>query len=431
MRPMDAVKPKEEHQKLLPHCIRSEEGMTSSLCTYPDLADDYSDLRPEHFLTPECRSIFSAFTDLRAKGRGVDMFSLQSELGPELSHAIGAHRFPDFFTYPTRHMAGTFYAVLLEKSALRRAYLAGEWIRRQSMECKDAESFLNEASKRLTEISVETATDNVLEPAVAQAMQRLDRMDRGEKPALVQTPITAWNKLFGGIGDGRFYALASRPGLGKTAIMEQMITTYLQLDWTVVVFEKDMSPQMLVERIACREASVPYWKYDREILDERQRRNVRTMLKALDPARLLLFNPSGLTAEKMCAIARREIRQRKARAVFLDHIQVLRFPGRDLREGLTQSSLTIRANVTETNVPHIVLAHINRDGSKGRPQPENIKEFDQLFGDVDALGLLWSPIDAADATGEERPMKLYAAKNRGGAVTEEDLKFNGPLLKFT
>lgn len=425
-----ADKPKEEHQKLLPHCLKSEEGMVSSICTFPDLMEDHP-LRPEHFLTVHCRSLFSAVADLRAKGRGVDMFSVQAELGPEMCREIGEHRIPDFFAYPTRQMASTFYETLLEKSALRKAHLAGDWMRRESMECKDVEGFLEQATKRVQEITVETSGENVLEESVAQAMERLDRMERGEKTRMVQTPITAWNKAFGGIGDGRFYAIASRPGLGKTAIMEQMITQYLNLDWTVVVFEKDMSPQMLVERIACREASVPFWRYDREVLDERERRKVRLMLNALDPARLLLFNPSGLTAEKMCAIARREIRKSKARAVFLDHIQVLRFPGRDLREGLTQSSITIRQNVTDTGVPHIVLAHINRDGAKGRPEPENIKEFDQLFGDVDALGLLWSPVDAAEATGEERPMKLYAAKNRGGAVHEEDVKFNGPLLKFT
>lgn len=359
------------------------------------------------------------------------MFTIQAEMGPDEVKMIGVHHIMDFCHYPTKEMAATFYEMLMQKSALRRAYLTGEWMKRESMDCKDAPRFCEEAAKRVLDLRTDQITENVLEASVGQAYERLGRMDRGEKPKIRMTPIEAWNKLFGGIGDGRFYGIASRPGLGKTAMMEQMITRYLSQNEAVAVFEKDMSPQMLVERIACREANVPYWRYDREILNERERKDVRIMLSALDPSKLLLFNPAGLTAEKMCSIVRREIRAKGVRAVFLDHIQVLRFPGRDLREGLTQSSLTIRQNVTETGVSHIVLAHINRDGAKGRPQPENIKEFDQFFGDVDALALLWSEVEAAENTGEERAMKLYAAKNRGGAVVEENLKFNGPLLKFT
>jgi replicative DNA helicase len=418
-----------ESQQMLPYCARSEEGMVGCICQNAALLDEMA-LTADHFLTFECRQVFEAAKELHGQGKGVDVFSVQSQLGPEIVAKIQHHRMSQITFYPSPQMAGTFYAILSEKLTLRRAYLMGDWLKRSSLESKDVNALCEDASKRAADLSADAIGDNILEDAVKQAYERLNRMDRGEKPKLVMTPITAWNKLFGGIGDGRFYALASRPGLGKTAMMEQMITQYLALDWPVIVFEKDMSPQMLVERIACREAGAPYWKYDREVLSDVERRNVRRMLSALDPGKLLLFNPNGLTAEKMCAIARREIRAKKAKAVFLDHIQVLRFPGKDLREGLTQSSLTIRQNVTETGVPHIVLAHINREGAEGRPKPENIKEFDQLFGDVDALALLWSEVEAAENTGEHRAMKLYAAKNRGGAVMEEDLTFNGPLLKF-
>lgn len=401
----------------------------ATLCSFPDLIDEFP-LESQHFLTPAANSVFRALQSLHDKGQQIDLFTVQAEMGPHEVEQIGLHRMTDFCCYPTRHTAATFYETLLDKAALRRAYLAGDWMKRESMECRDAAQFCEEAARRVCELRTEQISENILPEAVGQALARLDRMDRGEKPRVLLTHVAAWDKVFGGIGDGRFYALASRPGLGKTAMMEQIITAYLMRDEAVAVFEKDMSPQMLVERIACREAKVPFWRYDREILEEHERKKVRLGLSYLDPNRLLLFNPNGLTAERMCSIVRRQIRAKGIRAVFLDHIQVLRFPGRDLREGLTQSSLIIRNNVTETGVPHIVLAHINRDGAKGRPQPENIKEFDQLFGDVDALGLLWSEVEAADVKGDERPMKLYAAKNRGGAVVEEDCKFNGPILKF-
>jgi replicative DNA helicase len=420
----------EPKEVLSPHCSINERFMACLITsTKGSVLDEYP-LSVEHFYTPAPRAFFSACWRLHEGKKAITEASIQSELGPDMMLAMGQSAFLKLCDYVSPAYAPTAYAILCEKLTLRRAERLGRWLLSETWNAGDIGQFCSTAVHMANELEVASESDNELETAVAHANERLDRMDRGDKPARRNMPVNAWNQVFGGIMDGRFYAIASRPGLGKTALMEQFITSYLILDETVVVFEKDMSPQMLVERIACREAKVPFWRYERETLSKQERDDVRHMLKALDPARLRIFNPVGFTAEKMCAIARREIRQHKAKAIFLDHIQCLRFPGKDLREGLTASSLAIRANVTETGVAHIVLAHINREGSKGRPQPENIKEFDQLFGDVDALALLWSEVEAADAK-EDRPMKLYAAKNRGGAVVEESLNFNGPLLKFT
>jgi replicative DNA helicase len=413
------------------YCEVSERGMTGCIVSTGGAVMDELPLTGEHFFGWKERQVFGAAQRLHGAGKSIDLFSVLSELGRETVTKIGHAEMTELCHYPAPSLAATFHATLCEQLTLRRADALGRWMTAEASLRPNVGQFCATASARVAGLEVLSDNENVLKDAVEQAKARIGRMERGEKPLLLQTPIEAWNRMFGGIADGRFYAIASRPGLGKTAMLEQMATTYLMRNECVVIFEKDMAPQLLVERIACREASVPFWKYDREQLDADQCRRVRLMLDALDPGKLLIFNPNGLTAEKLCAIARRAIRTHKAKVIFLDHIQALRFPGKDLREGLTMSSLTLRANVTETNVPHVVLAHINRDGSKGRPQPENIKEFDQLFGDVDALALLWSEVEAADIKPfKKRPMKLYSAKNRGGAVTEETLFFNGPLLKF-
>lgn len=426
---METDKPKIQ---MAHHCESSEKGMIGCVVRSGGAILDEYELTQDHFLTYAPGEIFKAVVRLRKKEKAIDLFSVQGEMDPDALEKIGACHMSDLCHYPSLSMAETFFTTLCEMLTLRKGLQMALWVETTLLAGKpDIGHFCANAARLANELECQPKSDNVLESAVLQAKERIRRMQAGEKPHRVPTPINAWNAMFGGIADGRYYAIASRPGLGKTAMMEQMLTVYLNLQIPVIIFEKDMSPQLLVERIACREAGVPFWKYDREMLDERECKKVSIMLDGLDPSYLKIFNPTGLTADKMCAIARKEIKRSGARAVFLDHIQCLRFNGKDLREGLTSASLTIRQCVTETNVPHIVLAHINRDGAKGRPAPENIKEFDQLFGDVDALGLLWSEVEAADVeNGKPRPMKLYAAKNRGGAVTEEDLLFHGPLLKF-
>jgi len=246
----------------------------------------------------------------------------------------------------------------------------------------------------------------------------------------IPTTLGPWDEQFGGLMPGQLYALAGRPATGKTAALEMMIQACLERELPVCVFEKDMSPEKLIARMACRATDVQYWRYSRGAMHPAEIRNLRRGIEVFEKCPMHLYNPTGLTAERMCQIARRDIRINGVKAVFLDHIQALKV-GKDLREGLTQASLTIRASVTETDVPHVVLAHINRNGAKGRPRPEDIKEFDQLYGDCDGMMILWNDQDRTElAQDEMMTTKFYTAKNRDGGVSEAEMLFDGTRMMF-
>jgi replicative DNA helicase len=387
---------------------------------------------PEHFFDPDFHGLFCAIDTLHRSGKDIDQWTVQAQLGPAECQRLGYANLSDWLHYPSPAMATTLFETLCEKLTLRRAFKMGTWLTQTATTTKDAMGLCSEVDRRCAELPAVASVENLRDKTVEQVLAKIQRIRTGDRSRRMLTPIGAWNRLFGGISEGKYYALASRPGLGKTSMMEQMAGTYMAANMPVLIFERDMSPQVLMERIGCRIAGVPFWRMERECLNPLECDRVALIVEAIKDAPLILYSPSNMTAEMMCAITRRECRVNKIAAVFLDHIQCLRFVGNDFREGLTKSSLTIRNCVTDTNVPHIVLAHLNRDGASGRPKPENIKEFDQLFGDVDALALLWSEVEAVDVPeGEARPMKLYAAKNRGGPVSEDDLSFDGSILKFS
>ncbi len=364
-------------------------------------------------------------------GSPVNRRTVMAKLGQGMEEIGGVHMVSDVCSYPSPSQAGHFFGVIDGKLTLRRAYDVAKWMEGEAKTTDDPRSFVNRIHNRTEALEAASDGENVL-PSVLDAIEeKLGRMERGEVAASFQTPLPAWNRAFGGIMDGCLYALAGRPGCGKTAMMEQIIQGYLEKEIPVSVFEKDMSPQKLIERCVCRAVRVPFWRFNRNQLLDHHAKDIRMGVKVFRDSPLYLYNPKGLTADKMCAIARMDIRTKGVKAIFLDHIQALRV-GRDLREGLTAASLTIRANTTDTGIPHFVLAHINRDGGKGgRPKADHIKEFDQLFGDCDAMGLLWSETDRTDfLPGERIPMNLYVAKNRDGALLEEKLLLDGEMLTF-
>jgi replicative DNA helicase len=214
-------------------------------------------------------------------------------------------------------------------------------------------------------------------------------------------------------------------------MMEEMVGDLVANDIPVVVFEKDMSPRKFIERIACRTARVAYWKLFRGILKKDEITLLNDVLESLRDVPLFLYNPVGLTADKLCSIMRREKRIHGVKAGFLDHIQALKV-GDEMRIGLTQASLELRRCITETDIPFVAIAHLNRHGGQdSRPSANDIKEFDQLFGDVDAMAMLWSEQKPEDVPpGEMQEVKFYTPKNRDGAVSEQSLLFDGQYLRF-
>lgn len=386
---------------------------------------------PEAFFDPAFRTIYSAALAIHKSGGKVSAEAVMAKFEGQIF--VGGQNILDVCYYPIPSMAGQFYETLSNWLSLRRARTMAEQILGDVEAVKLPEAATTICQQIITtsaSLLPSSSCDNVLDDACGTLEKRLGMLERGEKIQGFRAPITAWNSAFGGICDGNLYALAARPGMGKTALMEQMVSDYIANDIPVSVFEKDMAPNVLIERIACRSAKVPHWKLSRGLLSKDDIAQVRAINDALRETKLSVYNPTNLTPEKMSAIVRRDRRTKGTKAVFLDHIQVLDV-GKEKREGLTHASITIRQTVTETGIPHIVLAHINRNGAKGRPSPEDIKEFDQLYGDCDGMAILWSDVDKTSIEpGELLPTNIYFAKNRNGPTGEEPLLFDGALMAF-
>lgn len=394
---------------------------------------DTLELSVEHFWNDLPRTLFSAQESLWKAGQPVSVLStLRTVSGPDAARVGGEEAIYAALDFVPADMAPVLAEKLNHCLVARRAQDLCRWTEARlngwDGQQDGSEQFAADLAKRAGNVSIHSQSENLTPRLVQMIHEKIDRMDRGERTSVFPTSLNAWNNAFGGIGDGQFYAVAGRPGAGKTALMEQQIDDYLTAGRNVLVFEKDMSPQKLIERIACRSVGVHFWKFARNVTNRDERQRIRGAITEIARGgQLHIHSPEGLTADKLCAIARREIRRHGIAAQYLDHIQALQV-GRDFREGLTQASLALRRHVTETNIPLVALAHLNREGGKGRPTPSQIKEFDQLFGDVDGMVLLWRE---DDKKGEPRyPVNFLIGKNREGAETEQAVMFDGPSMEF-
>lgn len=384
----------------------------------------------EHFSDGLARAVFAEASALRQSGAPVAVETVIQRMSDRMEALGGSHQVREACHSPAPSQAEHFFGIIDSKLILRRGVSLARWAEGEALVSENSAEFASELRRRASEIEPQSEDGNMLGPALDSFEAKIRRIESGAPDSGVKTIVPAWNRIFGGILEGQLYGIAGRPGMGKTALMEMLISGLICEHHPVCVFERDMSPQKLVERMACRIVRVPYWKLARNLVGTEDRGKLREAIAMLREMPLIIHNPTGLTPERMCAIARRDIRTKGVRAVFLDHIQTFG-TGRDMREKLTSASLTIRDCVTTTGIPFIVLAHINRNGAKGRPAPEDVKEFDQLYGDADGMLMLWSEQDKAELPeGQLLEVKFYGAKNRDGAVSEDTMLFDGQHMRF-
>lgn len=391
---------------------------------------DALEITAEHFLDPLSAVLAGTAIELHREGRPIDPFTILQRAEGKILEISNVHEASEVCRHASPKLAKFYFDAVNDKLTRRRAYSLTQWAVGTIEQTEDINAFCADLCSRAGALDSRTECENVMEHALDEMGARLTRFEKGEKIVGHTTPFEVWNKAFGGIAQGNLYALAARPGMGKTAMMEQMVYSLSGDGKPVLIFEKDMSPQFLVERIACRVCKVPFWKYMRGMVDHIDIAQLRETIDEIRELPIYLYNPTNLTAEKLSAIARREARTHGIQAIFLDHIQVLSV-GKELREGLTRASIILRTLVNETGVPLVALAHINRAGAKGRPSTEDIKEFDQLHGDCDGMAILWTEESrATKPAGEFLPMKFFAAKNRNGPVAEAGILFDGNLMRF-
>lgn len=408
--------------------IALEKHMLGAICSSHGAVLDEYPITLDHFTDPDNVKLFKFLASMHRSGIPISEYKVQDMIQDDrIEFSVDMK---DALHCRSLDAVPDLWQVLNGYAIKRGAVAIGEWLTRA-----EGDDVVEEAIQRLLGLKIDAGDEDVFGKELDVEFERFQSLRRGEKQRSIRTPFEVWNDAFGGIIEGSMYALSGRPGAGKNAMIEQMIEKMITEDRPVLMFAKDMSPGMMIKRLVCRRAKVPYWRFVRDVVHDNEMDamvDAFTYYKGVRERKLLrVMNPSSLTAERLSSIVRHDLRVYGTECVFLDHFATLKLGKTNVVEGLTMASIELRRMVNETKVPLVVLAHINRQGANGKPTAEDIKYCDQLYGDADGMAMLWTDQDRTDLKyGENLKMYMTIAKNRCGPLGDEPIMFDGNNLTF-
>lgn len=281
--------------------------------------------------------------------------------------------------------------------------------------------------KHLTAILESPLTLDKEEDQTGRAITWLNSLQ--EEPSFIPTIFESLNNYIDGFTRGRFYVLAARPSMGKTAVA-------LNLSWglihkKVAFYSLEMTEAEILARLASIETGLPNRLVKAKADPETNQILSKNFLPVLDRSGFeIITNPEGFTLNQLRADALKRKQKGELDFLVIDQLDKIKPSGKlssaNEYEILTRHSTQLKQLALELDVPLLLLCQINREGNE-EPQLKNLKGSGQLEQDADLVFILHSPAEA----GERIELSLRVAKNRHGKTGKIFFGWQGEQLRIT
>ncbi|HDR06435.1 MAG TPA: replicative DNA helicase, partial [Candidatus Coatesbacteria bacterium] len=239
----------------------------------------------------------------------------------------------------------------------------------------------------------------------------------------IMTGFYDLDELLAGLHRGNLIVLASRPGMGKTALGLN-IAQRIAIDSRTGVgfFSLEMSAEELVRRMLCSEARVDSQKVRRGNVSAEDMKRFIAKVARLSNAPFFLDDTPAISVLELRAKARRLVKQKEVRLIVVDYLQLMTASGRRTESRqveVAEISRSLKALAKELDVPVLAIAQLNRQpANRPRsklPQLSDLRESGAIEQDADVVMFLHrEEAYQLSSPGETEPEEEEDYGNGGG-----------------
>jgi len=434
--------------RIPPHSIEAERATLGSVLIKPSSLDEISDLKVNDFFLPAHREIYEAMLDLDRRRRPIEIVELAEEL--KARNMLG--RLDGGETYlltlanavtigdQARHFAG----IVAKKAQQRRLIQACAELSSSAYgDVYDPLELLAEARQKITQIEADGQGGGPVKIGEHLQATLASIESRAQNPGgyFVKTGIRAFDEEIGGLRGGNLIVIATRPGMGKSAWLLDILLHGASTGVPSLLFSMEMNEEEIHERTLAKHASV------------NGRKIVAGKLSADDWARVdasaaqivnmpIWLDTRYLSAQRICSEARRWRAQLKAKRaiIAIDYLGLVQSSDKDERNRAQELGAMTRAFkqlAGELNDPVFLLAQLNRENVKAgrKPQVSDLRDSGAIEQDANTVIFPWwegtpPAFSAKDDEPRRHPAMLIVGKNRGGPTGEVEVDWIPEFIRF-
>ncbi|HQB81929.1 MAG TPA: DnaB-like helicase C-terminal domain-containing protein [Candidatus Rifleibacterium sp.] len=376
------------------------------------------DLSPKEFKLDQARHLVKAGRELEAEGRAIDFVTLSAHAGKENLPVSEISRISN--TVPTSKNLQHYLEELKKAIYAERATLAKQKAAQAIREADDPEPVARALTIELDALAARYLPAKNNDRFQQVCFDILAKIEAGNPiEGFFKCGIETIDRILAGFCPPEYTVIAARPSVGKTALVINLLHALAVAKVPSCFFSLEMSGNPVATRLLAKISGVNT-KLVLRAPDKIEAGDKREMLKRsaelLDAASMVsLYDQPGQTIATICQQARKEVRERGAKILIVDHIQHCKGFGKDRRTEVENISSTFQDLLKELNVPGIMLSQISRkiEGENRRPVMSDLKESGAIEQNADNVLFLHKPANADRPNGYQVEMILAKGRNKG------------------
>jgi replicative DNA helicase len=406
-----------------PSAVESEQAVLGSIMFDETALPRAAPLSVDDFSRPDHREIFSAITELARTGQAIDTVSVFNYLQAQgRADAAGGLAYLGKLVRntPTAANVATYAHSAREASACRALLKLSDAIAKgvHDRRGRSAVELVADAEETLLKLHARSRVGKGLVSSRELAGELLDDLDRRRETARgLQLGLADFDTITNGLEGGDLVVLASRPGMGKTAMMGSTGITVSQAVH-VAIFSAEMTSAQLMRRCLSLLGTIPQGRLRRaEQLDDIDWAAIAPAAAALAERRLWIDD----TPQPTLSHIRSECIALKARSglglVMVDYVQLVQGAGANRYEQLRDVAYGLKTLAKDLDVPVILLAQLNRgveSREDKRPHISDLRDSGAIEEAADIVGLLYSRGYYEPTFGMPYVLECAIQKNRNG-----------------
>ncbi len=399
-------------------------------------------LHPEDFYLDTHRILYGIVLELERKNHPIDLITVKQRLADlnQLDKIGGDGALVDLYRTVSTSANAEFYAKRVRELSLRRRLIdvSHSVIEKCYDSTRDTYELMDEVERdvfHVTERRITTDFRDITE-VMHETMETIGKMYETKKAVTgVGTGFTGIDEMLTGLHDSELIIIASRPGMGKTALALNIANSIVLKDkMPVLFFSLEMPATQLGMRLLCIDSVVDSQRVRTGHISAEELRKLMQSASRLEKTRLMIDDTPAINVFEVRAKARRVAQKMKLGAIVVDYLQLITSLSRiDRHLQIAEISRSLKQLARELSVPVIALSQLSRaveSRTNQRPQLSDLRESGAIEQDADVVMFIYREDKVKRETEKKGIAEIIIAKQRNGPIGEVELKFWEQFTKF-
>lgn len=433
--------------RALPHNLEAEMSVLGVAFISKEDIDKICDtVVVDMFYDEKNKHIFNAIKSLHDASSPIDITTVKNELDKDKKlNIVGLDYLTDVIDSVVTSANIDYYIKMLTDFYIRRSLInTATEIVNDSYDKDDVTELQDRAEKNIL-LAVRNRSVTELLPiyeALRSAHDKLEDLAKHKKLITgLETGFYDLDKLTTGFQPGEMIILAARPGMGKTALVLNMVTHAASTTKkAVAVFNLEMPAEMLVNRMISSIGRIDAYKLQTGNMHDKDWQRYNEAMSELSDTNIYIETDTSTSISEIRAKCRRLASSKEGLAmVVIDYLQLVNSGNKKTESRQVEVSEISRALKTmalELNVPVVALSQLSRTAEKREsnvPMLADLRESGSLEQDADIVMFI-NRKDYYEARKDQKetivPAELIIAKHRKGSLGTVDLMFELNIGSF-